>query len=168
MTLDNTEDDHRWNSRSGEKDLDIQALPFATYHDNLNLLPISHQVAESLDDSGTNSAPSNSTGPPCSCVEHLLDMMQKLDDDFFGLRRLALDQVLQVMKLLMFHCCQPLDCDQCSQLPIINTNLLIVCDRVTELFSCLSKRLSRSLAGNVVPRICPRKVRVTTAITNLR
>ncbi|KPM39033.1 hypothetical protein AK830_g7535 [Neonectria ditissima] len=84
--------------------------------------------------------PSNqSTG--CTCISDTLDVVQKLDDDYFQLRTLAFDHVLKLQKWLIFNCCKPLDCNKCTNLLQTYTIILIICDRVTEMFKCLSKRI---------------------------
>src|SRR5688572_16706609 len=47
--------------------------------------------------------PSNDTAG-CSCISDTLDVVQKLDDDYFQLRTLAFDHVLKLQKWLIFHC----------------------------------------------------------------
>jgi hypothetical protein len=73
----------------------------------------------------------------------MASVVQKLDDDEFHLTTLALDGVLQVQKWLIFQCCRPLECPRCSNLSSVHTLLLIVCDRLTKMFDCTSRRLKR-------------------------
>lgn len=81
----------------------------------------------------------------CSCLGDTLDIVQKLDDDAFQLRTLAFDHVLKLQKWLIFHCCKPLDCDKCTNLLQTYTIILIICDRVAEMFKCLSRRIKLPL-----------------------
>lgn len=78
-----------------------------------------------------------------------MDIVQKLDDDFFGLRQLPFDEVLQVQKWLMFSCCQPLECLDCTQQSITHSTLLIICDRITQIFACLRGRLNKISTGTM-------------------
>ncbi|KAF7554616.1 hypothetical protein G7Z17_g2766 [Cylindrodendrum hubeiense] len=90
------------------------------------------------------SVPRNSTDAiACCCLVDTLDIVQKLDDDAFQLRTLAFDHVLKLQKWLIFHCCKPLDCDKCSTLLQTYTVILIICDRVAEMFKCLSRRIKQ-------------------------
>ncbi|KAK0643306.1 hypothetical protein B0T16DRAFT_447289 [Cercophora newfieldiana] len=85
-----------------------------------------------------------STG--CSCLSDLLRVMEQLDDDEFKITTLAMDHVLQLQKWIIFQCCKPLDCGQhCATLPSVNTVLLCISDRLTEMFECLYKRLKAPL-----------------------
>lgn len=97
-------------------------------------------------DEGNESSRNDSSGVTesssrCSCNESLMDVVQKLDDDFFSLRHLPFDEVLHVQKWLMFSCCEPLDCAYCEERPITHSTLLIICDRITQIFTCLCRRL---------------------------
>lgn len=89
-----------------------------------------------------------STGNPlnCTCVDELLDTVQKLDDDEFHIRTLTFDQVLKLQKFLLFQCLRPIDCARCMPIPRVHTLILVVCERVTEMFRCLCRRL-----GHVQP-----------------
>ncbi|KAH8688373.1 hypothetical protein BGZ61DRAFT_421539 [Ilyonectria robusta] len=90
----------------------------------------------------------NSNGAlACSCLGDALDIVQKLDDDAFQLRTLAFDHVLKLQKWLIFHCCKPLDCDKCADLLQTYTIILIICDRVAEMFKCLSRRIKLPLSN---------------------
>ncbi|KAH6695433.1 hypothetical protein F5X68DRAFT_30381 [Plectosphaerella plurivora] len=73
----------------------------------------------------------------------MASVVQKLDDDEFHLTTLPLDKVLQLQKWLVFQCCRPLECPKCNNSPSVHTLLLIVCDRLTEMFDCTSRRLKR-------------------------
>ncbi len=95
--------------------------------------------------------------PPCTCPDDLILVVQKLDDDEFHLTTLALDRVLQLQKWLIFQCCKSLDCQGCQGPPTVNTLILVVCDRLTEMFECIHKRLMRAhgilQGGNSVPLV---------------
>lgn len=89
----------------------------------------------------------SNVGLACSCLGDTLDIVQKLDDDAFQLRTLAFDHVLKLQKWLIFHCCKPLDCDKCADLLQTYTIILIICDRVAEMFKCLSRRIKLPLSN---------------------
>lgn len=78
-----------------------------------------------------------------------MDVVQKLDDDFFHLRLLPFDEVLHVQKWLMFTCCQPLDCENCAEKSTIHSTLLIICDRISQIFACLCGRLNKISTGTM-------------------
>jgi hypothetical protein len=92
-----------------------------------------------------NSTPTIPETTPCSCLEDMLEIVQKLDDDEFKLRTLGFDEVLKLQKFMIFHCCKPLDCANCMDLPSTSTVILIICERITEMFRCLSRRIKRQL-----------------------
>lgn len=73
----------------------------------------------------------------------MASVVQKLDDDEFHLTTLALDKVLQLQKWLIFQCCRPLECPRCVEASSVHSLLLIVCDRLVEMFDCTSRRLGR-------------------------
>ncbi|KAK7431626.1 hypothetical protein QQZ08_001844 [Neonectria magnoliae] len=101
--------------------------------------PIGSSTANLIPETPLNQ-PSNDTGG-CSCISDTLDVVQKLDDDYFQLRTLAFDHVLKLQKWLIFNCCKPLDCNKCTNLLQTYTIILIICDRVAEMFKCLSRRI---------------------------
>ena len=80
---------------------------------------------------------------PCSCVDDLLHVVERLDNDDFQLRTLAFDQVLKLQKWLTFNCLQPLGCSNCSNRPTVHSVILVICERVTNMFQCLSRRLKQ-------------------------
>ncbi|EXA30036.1 hypothetical protein FOVG_18543 [Fusarium oxysporum f. sp. pisi HDV247] len=82
----------------------------------------------------------------CSCLEDMLEIVRKLDDDEFRLRTLTFDEVLKLQKWTIFHCCKPLDCLNCADLPAASSVILIICEKITEMFRCLSRRIKRQLA----------------------
>lgn len=87
----------------------------------------------------------NSSGSGgCTCTNDLLRIVQQFDDDDFGLKSLTLDEVMKLQKWILFQCCQPLDCVNCQVLPAIHTILLIICDRLAEVFECIHKRIKRA------------------------
>ncbi|KAH6877089.1 hypothetical protein B0T10DRAFT_193637 [Thelonectria olida] len=92
-----------------------------------------------------SSTPAIPRPAPCSCLEDMLEIVQKLDDDEFKLKSLGFDEVLKLQKFMIFHCCKPLDCTNCMNLPSSSTVILIICERITEMFRCLSRRIKRQL-----------------------
>ncbi|KAF7541771.1 hypothetical protein G7054_g256 [Neopestalotiopsis clavispora] len=80
---------------------------------------------------------------PCSCIHDAVSIMQQLDDDHFRITTLSLDQVLWLQKNILAQCDKPLQCDACNKLPTVHSVLFIICDRLTEMFECIHKRLKR-------------------------
>lgn len=76
----------------------------------------------------------------------MLDIVQKLDDDYFRLSTLTFDQCLKVGKYLIFHCVKPMDCASCADESAAHTVVLIICDRVAQMMACLGGRLERTLS----------------------
>ncbi|KAF7557686.1 hypothetical protein G7046_g5979 [Stylonectria norvegica] len=98
--------------------------------------------------SATSSAQPNhqlgsSESDRCSCVEDLLRLVERLDNDDFQLKTLSFDQVLKVQKWLTFNCLQPLGCANCSNKPAVHSIILIIFERVMRMFQCLSRRLKQ-------------------------
>ncbi|KAK8126553.1 uncharacterized protein PG998_002312 [Apiospora kogelbergensis] len=79
----------------------------------------------------------------CACLNDQLRAIQQLDDDHFRITTLSLDQVLQLQKMLMAQCNNSLRCSSCQPLPTVHSVLVIICDRLTEMFECIHKRLKR-------------------------
>ncbi|KAK7932503.1 hypothetical protein PG985_003215 [Apiospora marii] len=79
----------------------------------------------------------------CSCLNDRLRVIQQLDDDHFRITTLSLDQVLQLQKWLMSQCDKSLQCSSCHLLPSVHSVLVIICDRLTEMFECIHKRIKR-------------------------
>lgn len=77
-------------------------------------------------------------------MQNILRVVQRLDDDDFKLTALAFDQVVQLQKWIMSQCCKPLDCASCRTQSTALTIILIICDRLTEMFECIHKRLLRA------------------------
>ncbi|KZL74866.1 hypothetical protein CI238_07484, partial [Colletotrichum incanum] len=98
----------------------------------------------SLDEFMASDTGSSTGSGPCSCTNNLLKIVQQFDDDDFGLASLSLDEVMKLQKWILFQCCQPLDCPPCQALPAVHTVLLIICDRMTEIFECIEKRIRRT------------------------
>jgi hypothetical protein len=69
--------------------------------------------------------------------------VQQLDDDEAQIRAMSLDQVLQLLKWLVFQCCKPLDCPTCPDPSAIHTVRLMLCDRLAEFFECVHLRIKR-------------------------
>ncbi|KAK4188327.1 hypothetical protein QBC35DRAFT_451461 [Podospora australis] len=90
-----------------------------------------------------NRPPPNET-TTCVCLPDLIRVIQQLRDDEFGITNLPLDQVLQLHKYLIFKCCTALDCPTCLVLSTVHTMILIICDRLTEMYECIHKRIRRA------------------------
>lgn len=71
----------------------------------------------------------------------ILDIVEKLDNDFFQLRMLPFDHVLKLQKWMLFNCCKPLECNNCENASTIFTVVLIICGRLADMCDCLSGRL---------------------------
>lgn len=88
---------------------------------------------------------STPNGTSCSCIDDTLQIVQRFDDDEFRLTTLPIDQVLQLQKWVIFQCCKPLDCTNCTSILTTHTLVLIICDRLSEMFECISKRISNRI-----------------------
>ncbi|KAI9372482.1 hypothetical protein BJX61DRAFT_507031 [Aspergillus egyptiacus] len=80
----------------------------------------------------------------CSCMYNTVRVVQQLDDDDFRITTLSLGQVLQLQKWIIAQCLKPLDCVNCKLLPTVHTLLVISCDRLTEMFECIHKRIKKA------------------------
>ncbi|KAK4170009.1 hypothetical protein QBC43DRAFT_250903 [Cladorrhinum sp. PSN259] len=79
----------------------------------------------------------------CTCLPDLLNVLKQLDDDTFHLSTLALDQVIQLQKWIVFQCWKPLDCPGCLFSSSSSYNLtLIICDRLIQMFECIKARIN--------------------------
>ncbi|KAK3356402.1 hypothetical protein B0T25DRAFT_536689 [Lasiosphaeria hispida] len=136
----------------------LQNLPITTAHDLPGLFSLDEsQVAADRNRTQSTmqtlilgeSAPmqSRSNSCQCTCLHDTVRVVQQLDDDEFHITTLPLDQVLQLLKWLIFQCCKPLSCPGCVGLSAVHTVLLIVCDRLTEMFECIHKRIRRANAS---------------------
>lgn len=76
-------------------------------------------------------------------MDSILSIVQKLDDDEFHLRSLSVDQVLKLQKWMVFKCLAPLQCQKCGQDARTQSTILVICERMVEMFQCLSTRLTR-------------------------
>ncbi|KAK0630432.1 hypothetical protein B0T17DRAFT_490225 [Bombardia bombarda] len=106
-------------------------------------------VAQAVPSENQNS---NSSPPQCTCTDNLVRIVQQIDDDEFRMTTLSLDHVIQLKKWLIFQCCKPLNCPQCVDAAPVHTVLLIICDRLTQIFECIHKRIERArgiLAGHI-------------------
>ena len=112
----------------------------------LDASPLSPAQSWALSGVAPQSNPNRSGSPPCSCLSDLVRVVQQLDDDEFHITTMSLDQVLQLQKWLVFQCCKPLDCPKCLDLSTIHTVRLILCDRLTEMFECIHKRVKSASA----------------------
>ncbi|KAH8678356.1 hypothetical protein BX600DRAFT_451963 [Xylariales sp. PMI_506] len=92
----------------------------------------------------SNSGQSPANDKPCDCINNMLSIVQRLDDDEFHLTTLPLDQVFHLKKWLIFQCCKPLDCTSCSTMLAGQSIVLVVCERLSEMFECISKRIRRA------------------------
>lgn len=70
-------------------------------------------------------------------------VVQQLDDDDFRITTLSLGQVLQLQKWIIAQCSKPLECVNCKLLPTVHTVLVIICDRLAEMFECIHKRIKK-------------------------
>lgn len=95
--------------------------------------------------SGETSSAGAAESDRCFCVKDLLDIVQKLEDDVFRLRTLGFDHILKLQKYMIFHCCKALDCPNCANSSSSATVILIICDRITSMFRCLSRRIRHQL-----------------------
>ncbi|KAK0701968.1 hypothetical protein B0T26DRAFT_735421 [Lasiosphaeria miniovina] len=89
----------------------------------------------------------------CSCLCDAVRVVQQLEDDEFHTSTLSLDMVLQLQKWLIFQCCNVLDCPKCASLPTVHAMVLIICDRMSEMFECISTRIR--LAAAVIMSLSP-------------
>lgn len=92
----------------------------------------------------TPESTAGSSSSSCACISDLLRTIQQMDDDEFGLASLATDQVIQVQKYLTFQCFKPLSCRYCSDSSTASTLMFGLCDRLTEFFECMGRRLDRT------------------------
>ena len=80
----------------------------------------------------------------CSCIDEALDTIQAIDEDRWKLRNLSFEGVVQIQKHIMAQGCRPLKCLKHRVLPATLTVVFIVCDRLAEIFECLSIRVQRA------------------------
>ena len=80
-------------------------------------------------------------------MDSIVGIVQKLDDDEFHLRSLSVDQVLKLQKWIVFKCLAPLQCQQCGHDARTQSTILVICERMVEMFQCLSTRLTRLHQG---------------------
>ncbi|KAK5661226.1 hypothetical protein OQA88_11119 [Cercophora sp. LCS_1] len=92
----------------------------------------------------TPESATGSSSSSCSCTPDILRAIRQLDDDDFGLASLATDQVIQLQKYLAFQCFKPLTCRDCSDSATVSTLVFSLCDRMSEFFECMSRRLDRT------------------------
>lgn len=123
------------------------AGPSASSNFSLDATPFSFNRSQRIPDLQTPQRSGQSNVAGCSCLGDLLGVMQHLDEDAFKITTLAMDQVLQLQKWIIFQCCRPLDCSSCLGQATVTT---VLCDRLTEMFECLYKRL-KVPAPNAIP-----------------
>ncbi|KAK7742001.1 hypothetical protein SLS53_004585 [Cytospora paraplurivora] len=89
-------------------------------------------------------AMSRETSPStCSCMQDTVRVVQQLEDDDFRITTLTLDKVVQLQKRLVSQCLSALDCRSCRSPGDVQTVLLIICDRLAEMFECIHRRLQK-------------------------
>ncbi|KUI65980.1 hypothetical protein VM1G_02312 [Cytospora mali] len=110
--------------------------------------PTSHASSSSRSTSALPStgSPATSSGgnpPVCSCMQDTMRVVQQLEDDEFHITTLTLDKVLQLQKRLVSQCSSALDCPSCKRSGNVQTVLIIICDRLAEMFECIHRRVQR-------------------------
>lgn len=95
-------------------------------------------------DNSTSWSSSSSSNLGCPCIHSTVRVVQQLDDDDFRITALSLDEVVQLQKWIISQCGKPLDCPNCRFLPTVHTVLILICDRLSEMFECISKRIKRA------------------------
>ncbi|KAJ5689307.1 hypothetical protein N7462_003699 [Penicillium macrosclerotiorum] len=100
--------------------------------------------ADPVVDPATDSTGPGAKSDGCSCMHNAVRVVQQLDDDDFHITTLSLGQVLQLQKWIISQCYKPLDCVTCKFLPTVHTVLVIICDRLTEMFECIHKRIKKA------------------------
>lgn len=103
-----------------------------------------YPTVEPVVDPATDPAGSWAKTDGCSCMHNAVRVVQQLDDDDFHITKLSLGQVLQLQKWIIAQCYKPLDCVTCKFLPTVHTVLVIICDRLTEMFECIHKRIQKA------------------------
>lgn len=92
-----------------------------------------------------SSSSSSSTLPDaCNCLYNTVRVVQQLDDDDFRITSMTLGQVSQLQKWIMTQCYKALDCATCKSLSPVHTVLMVVCDRLAEMFECIHKRIKKA------------------------
>lgn len=100
-------------------------------------------MAEPIMDSVPDPPAAWAKNDECPCTSNAVRVVQQLDDDDFRITTLPLNQVLQLQKWIIAQCCKPLDCVNCKFRPTVHTVLVIICDRLAEMFECIQKRLQK-------------------------
>ncbi|KAL7781911.1 hypothetical protein V8C43DRAFT_297253 [Trichoderma afarasin] len=109
------------------------------------LTPLARQVTPPIQESG-GVPDSFCSYKTCCCMENSVTVLQRLEDDEFRITELSIEGVVQLQKWVMFQCCLALDCPICCLLPQVQALIVVICDRLTEIFECLCKRLHNSVA----------------------
>lgn len=91
----------------------------------------------------TSSAPSSSASSECACMEGTVRVVQQLDDDEFHITTLTLDQVLRLQKTIITHCMTAVGCADCKSPSDVQAMLVIICDRLAEMFECIHRRMEK-------------------------
>lgn len=90
-----------------------------------------------------NSASSRS----CQCIDSILHVIERLDDNEFGIGSLPFDKVLKLQKWMVYQSLIPLQCDLCCASGRTQSMVMILCERIVEISRCLSKRLERLVSN---------------------
>ncbi|KAF2219366.1 hypothetical protein BDZ85DRAFT_45698 [Elsinoe ampelina] len=80
----------------------------------------------------------------CDCITSALGVVQQLDDDHFKLSSLSLDQVIQLQKWIQKSAGASLKCESCKDDSKVLTVVVIVCERLTEMFECIHRRIDQA------------------------
>ncbi|KAG8626071.1 hypothetical protein KVT40_006472 [Elsinoe batatas] len=80
----------------------------------------------------------------CDCITVALGVVQQLDDDHFKLSSLSLDQVIQLQKWIHKSAGASLVCDSCKDDSKALTVVVIICERLTEMFECIHRRIDQA------------------------
>lgn len=91
-----------------------------------------------------NRTPERAETLSCSCLHDVLQVIQQLSDDYYHITTLSLDQVLHLQKRLIALCDKTLNCVTCNKLSTIYSMIVIICDRLTEMFECIHRRIKQA------------------------
>lgn len=76
-------------------------------------------------------------------MEGTVRVVQQLDDDEFHITTLTLDQVLRLQKTIITHCTSAIGCADCKSPSDVQAMLVIICDRLAEMFECIHRRMDK-------------------------
>jgi hypothetical protein len=91
----------------------------------------------------TSTPPQSSSSQPCQCAENTIRIVQQLESDEFHLTTLPMDEVIQLKRWLVTECRTAIQCSACNSLATARTMVLIICDRLSEMFECIHRRIQR-------------------------